>query len=120
MLLGCTVMLMHWPMLSAKRYGSAARSQLSRGEHLAHTGTRQHTEPPGKASNSTRATAGLREQSPGHVSMSRARGNALHQDQAQTLRVRTKGHTNILCSGQSSVHLIPASHKFLSCTETKT
>lgn len=45
MLLGCTVMLMHCPMLSAKRYGSAARSQLSRGEHLAHTGTRQHTQP---------------------------------------------------------------------------
>lgn len=46
MLLGCTVMLMHCPMLSAKRYGSAARSQLSRGEHLAHTGTRQHTRSP--------------------------------------------------------------------------
>lgn len=34
MLLGCTVTLMHWPMLPANRYGSSARSQLSLGEHL--------------------------------------------------------------------------------------
>jgi len=37
MLLGCTMMLMHCPMLSAKRCGSSARSQLSRGEHLGST-----------------------------------------------------------------------------------
>lgn len=41
MLLGCTVMLMHWPMLPANRYGSWARSQLSLGEHLPHTSTHQ-------------------------------------------------------------------------------
>lgn len=37
MLLGCTMMLMHCPMLSAKRCGSSALSQLSRGEHLGST-----------------------------------------------------------------------------------
>jgi len=44
MLPGCTVMLMHWLMLPANRYGSSARSQLSLGEHLPHTSTHQSTD----------------------------------------------------------------------------
>lgn len=36
MLLGCTATLRHWVMLPAKRNGSSARSQRSRGEHLPH------------------------------------------------------------------------------------
>lgn len=34
MLLGCTMILMHWLMLAANRYDSSARSHLSFREHL--------------------------------------------------------------------------------------
>lgn len=59
MLLGCTATLRHWVMLPAKRKGSSARSQRSRGEHLAHRSTQSTANTPRSTQHTPKKPRGM-------------------------------------------------------------